>query len=283
MAKGKISAKLKIAGATFTTIFTLLSAFTATYAWFSTNMTFSAAADSFTVEARDGIQFNLYYLHHFAIDQTTNKNGNYNFDIDSFSGYELSYINPVFIQVNYDSEGHIIDSDDPTNISHLWPAHKVTYAIVVTSGQFEGFNLDSWGEIRSPSVITRVNDQDVEISLSWATDMYGGAYYVTSTENVANDIATGYTSYVNDSTVTDKFLYSQDNIAPEVKPSINIVDSVSGESGDNKRIILYFSIEFSDDESTYYTYQNPYYVKDTLGNSNCYENLSFTNLVFKLF
>ena len=155
-------------------------------------------------------------------------------------------------------------------------------SVVVTSGTLNRFVLSSWDEVRSDEVLTRVNDEDVEVSLSWAIDMYGGAYYVSSTASVIDDIATGFTSYTADNTLTDRFTYSQTNIAPETKPEISILNSISGASGENKRVIVYFSVEFSDDDSTFYSYNNPYYVKDTLGNSNCYESLQLTNLLFKL-
>ena len=183
------------------------------------------------------------------------------------------------------SNDNIIDAVDPTAINHLWPAHKLTYAIVISSGTLQSFSLSSWDEVTSPSVLTQVGGQDVEISLSWAINMYGGAYYVSSTATVTDDIATGFTTYnsdIDNNTLVDKFTYSQSNIAPAQKTSINILNSISGTSGNDKRVILYFSIEYSDDSSTYYTYNNPYYVKDTLGNSNCYEKLSLTDLEFLL-
>lgn len=236
---------------------------------------------SFTVTAGEGIEFDLYYLHHF--DTEPNRSGNYNLDTHLFAGYEINYDNPVFSQIHYNSStGEIIDDPDPTNINHLWPAHKVTYAIVVTSGTLSQFTLESWDEVVSEASKIRLNDEDVNISLSWATDIYGGAYYVTKTANVLDDLATGFSSYKADTTLEDKFLYSQTNIAPVIKTPIELVDEVSGEGGENKVAILYFSIEFSDDSSTYYSYTNPYYVKDPFGNSNCYEKLSLKELVFKL-
>ena len=263
-----------------TAIFSLFSVFTATYAWFSSNKDVSVSGASISVKALEGISFDFYYLHHFA--GSPNKDGNYNAGIDAYAGYENAFANPVFVKVNYDSEGNVTDAVDPTSINHLWPAHKLTFAVVVTSGTLNRFVLSSWDEVRSDEVLTRVNDEDVEVSLSWAIDMYGGAYYVSSTASVIDDIATGFTSYTADNTLTDKFTYSQTNIAPETKPEISILNSISGASGENKRVIVYFSVEFSDDDSTFYSYNNPYYVKDTLGNSNCYESLQLTNLLFKL-
>ena len=281
----KMRTRLKIVGATATAVFSLASVFTATLAWFASNQNVTASAGSISIQAEKGISFDLYYLHHFAVDQSTTKDGNYNAGIDAFAGYENAYTNPVFTKVNYDSNGNVTDASDPTDINHLWPAHKLTYAIVITDGSLNSFSLFSWSEVRLPTVITQVNSEDVEVSLSWAINMYGGAYYVASTATVTDDIATGFAGYNTDlgnGTLTDKFTYSQTNIAPETKTSINIANSISGTAGNDKRVVLYFSIEFSNDSSTFYTYQNPYYVKDSLGNSNCYEKLSLTNLIFRI-
>ena len=274
--------QFKIIAASTVAIFSLAGLIGGSFAWFTYSLQLSQTTSSFSVQAGEGVSFDLYYLHHFAIDQSTNKNGNYNYDTQLFAGYETTYSNPVFTKVNYDSSGNVTDAVDPTNIGYLWPAHRVTYALVVTSGSLNSFSLTTWSEVTSATVLTQVNSEDVRVSLSWATDIYGGAYYVTNTGVVLDDIAAGFTSYASDNTVTDKFLYSQTNIAPEEKTSIEIVDSISGESGANKRVVLYFSIEFSNNSNTFYTYSNPYYVKDPLGNSNCYEKLSLSGLVFRI-
>ena len=282
----KTRTRLKIVGATVTAVFSLASCFVGTMAWFASNSSVEATGMSISVKAEQGVQFDLYYLDHFAIDQSTTKDGNYDSVISAYAGYEIAAANPVFNPVTYEDDEVVLNSTvhnlNPMDINHLWPAHRLTYAIVVTEGSLASFTLDTWDEVRDPTVLTQVNDEDVEVSLSWAINMYGGAYYVTETNSVTDDIATGFASYVSDNSLTDKFTYSQTNIAPVSKPAITILNSISGASGDNKRVILYFSIEFSDDNSTYYSYSNPYYVKDTLGNSNCYESLSLTDLSFAL-
>ena len=150
----KLSIRLKIAAATATVIFTLATVFTSTIAWFSTKTSTEVTGGSFTVKPVSGIQYELYYLDHFEVSQNLNKDGNFNTIVNSHSGYEVAAANPVFNLVTFDDDGHVIDnnqqvvSDDlnPTNICHLWPAHKLTYAIVIESGNLTNFTLDSWDE-----------------------------------------------------------------------------------------------------------------------------------------
>lgn len=288
----KISARLKIVSATATVIFTLATAFTSTIAWFSTKTSVEVSGGSFTVKPVSGIQYELYYLDHFAISQDTNKDGNFNTVVNSHSGYEVAAANPVFNKVTFDDDGNVIDSNqnivsddlNPTNIRHLWPAHRLTYAIVVESGNLSKFSLDSWDEETDANTKTKDDeDHDVLISLSWAINLYGAAYNITKTNDEAADVATGFANNYRNASLTDKFNYSQDLPANPVTP-LNIVDSVSGESSDSTRTILYFSVEFDDSETTYYEYDDTtaYYTQSIDGNSNCYEKLILKDLVFTL-
>lgn len=293
MAKGKkkISAKVKIIGATVTALFSLSSVFTGTIAWFVSNTSVSATGASVKVEAPEGVNFDVYYLHHFEIDQSTNKDGNYNSIIDAYSGYEIPASNAVFEPVLYNEAGEVVDEnedavaddDNPMMINHLWPAHRLTYAVVLTSGNISGFSLDSWDEETDDTVMTTTSG--VHVSLSWAINIYGSSYCVTSTNSVTDDISTGFVSYAAAS-LTDRFTYSQASPAPEQHNAISVVPSITT-GQESQRTIVYFSIEFSDDSNTYYSLDNitagvSYYTKDTTGNSNCYERLSLTDLVFKL-
>ena len=287
----KINARLKIVGATLTAIFSLFSVFTATIAWFASNSVVNASAGTISIKAPDGINFDLYYLDHFAIDQSTNKDGNYNTSISVYSGYENAASNAVFEKVLYDDDGVVVDDQgnplandqNPTMINHLWPAHRLTYAIVINGGNVQGFSLDSWGEETNNDVKTKDDgDNDVLVSLSWAINIYGGAYIVNSTNDLIADIATGFTSY-QAATLTDVFDYSQASPAANPHPNIPIISSMSGGS-QNQITIIYFSIEFSNDSSTFYSLnkETGYYTKNTAGNSNCYESLTLKDLVFRL-
>ena len=227
------------------------------------------------------------------IRDESNKDGNFNTVVSKHSGYEVAAGTPVFNKVNYNDEGQVIDneqnvvSDDlnPTNISHLWPAHKLTYAIVVTSGDLNRFTLESWDEETDEDTKTKDNlDNDVLISLSWAINLYGAAYNVTKTNDVTADIASGFATSYSGATLNDTFTYSQASPAPQPRQAINVVNSVSGASSDATRQILYFSIEFDDSSDTYYELDtnDSYYTKSVDGNSNCYENLILKDLVFML-
>ena len=285
----KISTKLKIIGATVTVLFSLFSFFTGTLAWFTNNNSITASGASITVEAPDGVNFDIYYLHHFEIDQSTNKDGNYNSAISAYSGYENAAANAVFESVLYDEEGNVVDElgqeveeENPMMINHLWPAHRLTYAIVITGGDVSNFSLNSWDEETDDSVKATNNDL---ISLSWAINIFGSAYTVSATNDVTADIATGFVSYAA-ANLSDTFTYSQASPAPVQHPVINVVPSISGAQV-SQRTIVYFSIEFSDNNDTYYELDNitngvSYYTKNTSGNSNCYERLSLKDLVFKL-
>lgn len=288
----KISARCKIVAATATVIFTLLTAFTSTIAWFSTKTSVEVSGGTFTVKNTHGIQYDLYYLDHFVVNES-NKDGNFNTVVNLHSGYEVSTANAVFNKINFDEDGNVIDNNqnvvsndlNPTNISHLWPAHKLTYAIVITSGTLNSFSLESWDEETDEDVKTKDNqNNDVLISLSWAINLYGAAYNVTKTNDEAADVASGFASNYRSAVLSDTFTYSQASPAPLPKPAIEVVDSVSGVSSDATRQILYFSIEFDDSSNTYYELdtEDDYYTKSVDGNSNCYENLILKDLVFTL-
>ena len=306
----RISARLKIVAATATVIFTLLTVFTSTIAWFSTKASATVSGGSFTVKPVSGIQYDLYYLDHFvdSEDETINYDGNCNVTYSIYSGYEKAQGTPVFECIHFNDAGQIVNSQNevidnpalnPTNINNLWPAHRLTYAIVIYSGDFQSFSLESWTDNRNQDVVARKdNGTTVQISLSWATNLYGAAFnvaksYQNAEEDVESELATGFASYINpQASLADAMGYSQDNDVTNPKPVLPITSTAPGTPTSSQRQILYFSIEFDDSDSTYYQLQYddsnssqppvPYYVKNTSGNSNCYKGLSLSDLVFRL-
>ena len=174
------------------------------------------------------------------------------------------------VQVGLSEEGNVV-------------IQPLTKAFIET-GNLTSFTLESWDEETDADTKTKDDeDHDVLISLSWAINLYGAAYNITKTNDEAADVATGFANNYRNASLTDKFNYSQDLPADPVTP-LNIVDSVSGESSDSTRTILYFSVEFDDSETTYYEYDDTtaYYTQSIDGNSNCYEKLILKDLVFTL-
>lgn len=253
---------------------------TITLSWFSNNQRATVSNGSFTVSTPDTVSYNLYYLRSFTVNETS-KDGNYNLTTGLFAGYETSYNTPNFVKINYNNNGEVTDNPNPTVTSDIWPAHKLTYAIVITGGSVSNFTLEDWGEVTSEDVKI---DANTYVSIAWATDIYGGMYLVNSTANEINDVASGYSNYMSDDDLEDAFVFDEDeHLIPVNKTPINIFSTNIVETV-GKRRILYFTIEFSNASSTYYQYNKTttYYEKSINGNSNCYQNLYLTDLQFAL-
>ena len=291
----------KIAVATFIAVFSLASAFAGTIAWFSSNKSATVTGGSFTVQTPTGIGFELYYLSGFDTndDGSINNYGNYKAGY-GFIGYEVSVGTAIFQKATVNEEGLVTDGS--TNIEDLWPAHRLTFALVIETDSFQTFSLDSLtedvkeGYQRATSKMLNPNydpqNEEPEYlsnptSITWAINMYGCAYHLTSSgdsdNNILADISRGFNTFKNVS--TDKFVFSQDN--PYEDSQVDIADGgnniVDIDNDNLNRIILYFSILFSNEPSTFYRLENDgYYYKNSLGNSNCYKGLVFSDLTFNL-
>lgn len=262
-------------------IFSLLSVFSGTYAWFAANRVVSVTGASFQIAAPEGIKFDLYYLDVFSVDDES-KDGNWNPSTSCFAGYEKSYpaSSAIFTKVNYDEEDHVTNLNDPTNISHLWPARHLTFALT-SKDDVSSFSLSEWEEVVSEKAKTSEDDY---VSISWAINMYGACYQVNESEVVTSDIKSAYSQYQSASdSLVDRFTCSEKTPAISKTDTIPIVSSISSQE-EEKRLVLFFTIEFSNDPDTYYLLdeKTSYYEKDRLGNSNCYINLALSKLIFSL-
>ena len=278
---------MKIIGATVTAVFSLASAFTGTYAWFASNKSVTATGMSISVKALPGTEFEFYYLDHFGSGNTF-RNGNYNSTHGIFSGYYSAASNPSFVLIDPDDDYD--DVADPRNVEQLWPAHQLTFAVIVTSGSFHGFSLSSWSESRGNNTNKIANN--VNVSLSWAINIYGAVFdYSTLDENEqpideTTIINNGFSDYNTAlSSLNDAFDYAPISESHSENPTLPIsIVSSNSPSQANHVSVLYFSILFDNSPVTFYTYdeEHEYYVQDNSGDSNCYKGLSLSELSFNL-
>ena len=304
----RLSTKLKIAGATASAIFSLASVFSATYAWFASQNSVQATGMTIRVKNEEHLQYKLYYLQSFANSQ----HGNYNPTINSNSGYEVDYSSATFGEVTYDansqsnngsssqsnsqSSSEVNNQYNPTDISNLWPAHRLTFAVVITSQTMTKFSISSWSENEGHELANAAKvSANQYVRLSWAINVYGYAYSVQNPQdgNDATAVEYGYSqyyyNYLTGNNKRDRFPYSQESLAPvspNTKPELIIVGDQYAEvpaDADGYKTIVYFTIEFSNDSSTYYRQkQDGYYEKSTAGSSSCYERLQLDSLAFTI-
>ncbi len=266
-------------------LFSIAGALTGTLAWFGSQQEVETTASSFAIYAGDGITYDLYYLRSFTDAESASKDGNYNTRIAKYAGYEKAYEDATFAKVEFDEEGNPLDQEDnPLSIEQLWPAHRLTYALLITSATAPSkLTLESFTQTFDASA--KVSESQ-SVSLTWAIDMFGAAYNVTSTGDDAADVATGFESYyATRGSIDDAFPYSQelDPGTATVEDPHDIITGASSPTG-GTTAIFYFTIEFSNAPETFYTHNDltGYFVQDDLGNSNCYENLRLGALKFTL-
>ena len=256
-------------------IFSLAAAFSGTIAWFNTTKAATVNAGTFTVVAPEGVNYDLYYLDHFLDEEENTQPGNFNPSpsVNLFTGYEIDYANAVFTKVTYNQNGTVSNNPDPTDVMHLWPAHKLTYALAVSGSPISTLSLSDWSE----SVGEAVTNLGNHISLTWAINLYGKAYGSNASGNPASDIANAYSAYRTDQK-SDAFNYSEGQVVPS---SVDIIDNISVNQA---LTIVFFTIEFSNDPSTFYSYDKDtgIYTSSESGNSNCYERLGFNKLEFAI-
>ncbi len=268
-----------IALATFYSVFSMVISFSGTYAWFQAKRSVSAYASSFTVTREKGQEAKLYFYR-----------GNYNGKTKVYSGYDKETtwtdFDSMFVPVDEDAyksiraeDGELYPSSDtnnPLNTSRIWPGYSLTYALVFTpykKGNY-GLTLTSFDDSsKKESYISLGEGKTARRSLSYAIDRYGSLSDKESGE-----------AYLSLSSYQDRFDSVPENpIDPKKATTIVspvLLDDLSKEK------VLYFTIRFSNDKSTFYSENEKtgYWEKnpDSPSESNCYENLSFSATSFQM-
>ena len=147
-------------------IFGLAGLASGTMAWFLTSTTFETRMESFSVVAPPGVSFELYYLDHFT-ESMVNKTGNWNTTISEYSGYSSLYEDVTFQKVEYNDDHSVNTTNthgkDPTDIQKLWPAHQLTYALVLNESAPTRFALKSWAEEVKAVSPAQAIDQEIGV------------------------------------------------------------------------------------------------------------------------
>ena len=256
MKKNRRLAKILSSGALI--LLTVVSAVSSTFAWFATRRTVSVTADGFQVALPEAQEAKLYY--HQA---------NFNESLQKYAGFELARLRKndysKFKEYNPESE----EKPSPTSTENLWPNHQLSYALVFTpirTGTFR-FSLSSWESDGGDKMI----DENTPIRLSYAIHIYSYACEDTDFSKASELFA------VKDNKFQD---------TPENRASQDITILEYDAKDTSTQVILYFSILFSNDSSTYFSKneENEYYHQNSssLEQSNCYEGLSFKAKSFTL-
>lgn len=235
-----------------------LGTVSATFAWFINKRTAVVTAEGFQVVLPEAQKVDFYRQKHNFIDSEK-----------KYSGFEKEKLTKEekmeFVKIEGGESNRF--TDDPAK--GLWPNHQICYAMVfipIREGTFS-FSLTSFTS--APSKDKLLNDSKKGLSLSFAIDLFAKAYEYDDTFAKADSF------FSTQGTTGNEDLFKVDEENPR-----NIHSYTFPVSKENK-YVLYFSILFSNDSSTYYsevTEDNKTYYErkpDSISQSNCYEGLSF--------
>ena len=188
-----------------------------------------------------------------------------------------------------DYEKDFIEVTPSSNIFEMvdiFPDTRFTYAIEFTSGFTSNiaFSLANYlpGEATEDENHQRKvnNDSKDPVCLAEAIDIYVNVVKSDSTNlnltSEANKVVIGAENPTdtNIPTITDvfEFNYANHNGKPYTLKEFNVTTGIT--------YYIFFTIEFSNDPDTYYSYESTtekidYYTKSTSGTSNVYQRLSF--------
>ena len=239
-------------------LFTIGTAVTSTYSWFSTKRRVDAVFSGFQVVLPPSQEAELFWL-----------SDNFNESLKCYSGYQEESLNDEqkkkFIRVE-DSKTEA----SPTSSSKLYPNHRLTYALVfkpLRVGVFK-FYLRSWSSTKSDA---KKISEDKPIRLSWAISIFATCLEHKDGFSEAVGCFDGVSSSFQDSP-------AKSGDQSQKLTEFEISDS-------SKEYALYFSIFFQNDPSTYYRKRDDGFYEqdnDSFEQSNCYENLSFLAEKFEL-
>ncbi len=232
-----------------------LGTVSATFAWFINRRTAVVTAEGFQVVLPEAQKVEFYRQKYNFIDSNKNYSG---FEKEKLSENEKKEFEKIDL-------GESNQFDESTE--KLWPNHQLCYAMVFTpirDGTFT-FSLSSYVSIASKD---KLLDNGNGLSLSFAIDLFVQSYEYKEDFSTA----TAFFSTQGTEGNPDRF---------QVGESSSTIDPYTFQADKKNKYVLYFSLLFSNDPSTYYREvtkdDKTYYTKDSTSpsQSNCYEGLSF--------
>ena len=268
------------------------AAATATFAWFTVNRNANLGNSNISIDQSVGSYKLKYYEGNYTTEDGKKK----------YTGYQ-DY--GKISSCTYSDFKEMSDSaPELWNITDMFPDTRYTFAIELTissGSQISRAGLaitkytstNSTAVDKNPLTMYKVNPNNTDevlggIYLSEAINIYAEGMVKqdnTSMNKPSLNFLNGFKLDKSDS-LRDVFKESGDG------KNFNGVDlaSVTDDSSlSGKTIVVFFTIEFSNANDTYYTYSHRsgndiYYYKDTVnGSSNCYQLLSFSVTALSLF
>lgn len=253
-----------------------LGTVSATFAWFINRRTAVVSAEGFQVVLPEAQKVDFYRQKHNFIDSE-----------NKYSGFEKEKLAPEekksFEKIGGGESNQFTDSTEK-----LWPNHQICYAMVFKPIRDGDFTFSLTDYVSKPSTEKLLKNGN-GLSLSFAIDLFAKAYEYDGTFTSKDDVilpsANSFFSTQGSTDNVDKNedLFKVDENSPNIQPN-PYTFTVSKE----KNYVLYFSILFSNDSSTYYSEvtegNETYYKKDpnSISQSNCYEGLTFSADKFTL-
>lgn len=249
-----------------------LGTVSATFAWFINKRTAVVSAEGFQVVLPEAQKVDFYRQKYNFIDSENKK----------YSGFEKEKLTTDEKQSFVKIEGGESNQfTDPT--TGLWPNHQICYAMVFKPIRDGNFTFSLTNYVSEPST-KKFLGNGTGLSLSFAIDLFAKAYEYPGTFTSEDDVTlpSADTFFSKQSTDDNPDLFKVDEKNPRN------IHSYTFPVRKEKTYVLYFSILFSNDSSTYYsevTVGNHTYYKqnsDSISQSNCYEGLTFSADKFTL-
>lgn len=273
------------------------AAATATFAWFTVNRNANLGNSNISIDQSVESHKLMYYEGNYTTEDGKKKYTGYQ-DYGKISSCKYS-----------DFKEMSDDAPELWNITDMFPDTRYTFAfeLTISSGsqisraglaitKYKSTNTTATLDPADALTMYKVNPNNTEevlggIYLSEAINIYAGG--MLKQDN--NSMNTASLNFLNgfelDKSASLTDVFTESVIKSGDGSDFDGVDLayVNDSSLSGKTIVVFFTIEFSNDSETYYTYSRRsgndiYYYKDTVnGSSNCYQLLEFSVTALSLF